>query len=274
MQEVPPPGLVTNIPDAQSVSDAPPWLGELLGSVREMRGLLTDQMVTRDQFERYHAEYSTLVATTVEEAVAPIKDDLALLRERVSVLENTSAHKRSASAVPRSNNDPAYKRIVFRKIPEGVSAEDCLKAIEVFMEKHFKHVRVRDIANFYRGPFPLGRTLSSAAYVEFSNSDVRREVLARIGGAKKGETPWLKCEVGGKVVEIKPAMSENAMQRNSCLRKTADLLKADPRCEGKTVKVEFVGKRGVTVDKVFAFTQGISELQGKFSEQFADLAVP
>ena len=50
-----------------------------MSSVREMRGLLTDQMVTRDQFERYHAEYLNFVISTVEEAVSPINhefDDL------------------------------------------------------------------------------------------------------------------------------------------------------------------------------------------------------
>ena len=52
---------------------------QLMSSVREMRGLLTDQMVTRDQFERYHAEYLNFVISTVEEAVSPINhefDDL------------------------------------------------------------------------------------------------------------------------------------------------------------------------------------------------------
>ena len=48
VREVPLPSFTTTVPDTEGLTDAPPWLGELMSSVREMRGLLTDQMVTRD----------------------------------------------------------------------------------------------------------------------------------------------------------------------------------------------------------------------------------
>ena len=42
VREVPLPSFATTVPDAQVATDAPPWLGELMNSVREMRGLLAD----------------------------------------------------------------------------------------------------------------------------------------------------------------------------------------------------------------------------------------
>ena len=57
VRDVPLPSFATSIPDTHNVTDAPPLLGELMNCVREMRGVLSEQMVTRDKFERYHAEY-------------------------------------------------------------------------------------------------------------------------------------------------------------------------------------------------------------------------
>ena len=64
-------------------------LDELMNSVRGVRALLSEQMVTRDQFERYHTEYSNLVVSTVEDAVSPIRQDLSILTTRVEMLENS-----------------------------------------------------------------------------------------------------------------------------------------------------------------------------------------
>ena len=64
----------------------------------------------------------------------------------------------------------------------------------------------------------------------------------------------LKCVFNGQTIDIKPAMTENAIQRNASLRRAADLLKAEARTTGKIVKVEFTGERGVTVDKTYLHT--------------------
>ena len=104
VRDVPLPSFSTSVPDTPNVTDAPPWLGELMSSVREMRGLLSEQMVTRDQFERYHIEYSNLVVPTAEEAVSPIRQDLATLTTRVEVLKNSGD-------LVRDPIDPALRRI-------------------------------------------------------------------------------------------------------------------------------------------------------------------
>ncbi len=264
-EEVPPPGLSEG-PAPSLAPEGQPWITELLGSMREIKTYITTQMVTREQFERYHSEQSATIASTV----APIHEEMQVLRARVEVLE--SARHRSVSEQPRAT-DPAFKRIVFKQLPEALNAHERIQAIESFMRKHFEHVRVKDIANFYKGRFPDNRSLTRAAYVEFSNSDVRREVLSKIGG-QKGAPIRIKCEIGGKEVTIRSAMTEAAVQRNACLRRVADQLRADPRCAGQTVKPEFMGERGVTVDKVYAFTQGKNDVTGKYIGKFANLTVP
>ena len=80
-----------------------------MSSVREMRGLLTDQMVTRDQFERYHTEYSNLVVSPVDEAVAPVKQELEDLQVRRKTLES-SAHIGSGNASRRASSETPWIR--------------------------------------------------------------------------------------------------------------------------------------------------------------------
>ena len=84
----------------------------------------------------------------------------------------------------------------------------------------------------------------------------------------------LKCTIGGEEVTIKKAVTEQAMQRNSALRRAADVLKADPRAVGKTAKIEWSKERGVTIDKIFVFQQSSSDLAGQFVGEFSDLRLP
>ena len=208
---------------------------------------------------------------TMEGSVFDLSKGVTQQYERMEKMQ-TKMEAMKLSEAPRTR-DPAYKRIVFKSIPNSLSADERLVAIEAFMEKHFKRTRVVDCANFYKGPY-TNRSLSPAAYVEFSSSDVRKEVLNRIGALKRGDSVKIKCEMGGKTVEIKPAMTESAIQRNACLRNVSDVLKADERCRGKVVKIEFSGSRGVTVDKVYAFSQDENELKGMYASPFTDLSAP
>ena len=57
-----------------------------MSAVREMRGIFADQMVTRDQFERYNVAYSNLVFTTANDVVAPIKQELKDLQVHTATL--------------------------------------------------------------------------------------------------------------------------------------------------------------------------------------------
>ena len=52
------------------------------------------------------------------------------------------------------------------------------------------------------------------------------------------------------------------------------MLKADSRAHGKVVKIEWIKKRGITVDKIYAFQQNSNDLTGQFVGAFADLRLP
>ena len=268
-EQVSPPSL-PQVPALPEGGDS--FQATVLASLDQISAFMTTQLVTRDHLETYHQEQLKVITSRVDQAVAPLHGEIQELRGRIETLEAGSSRIRSASERPRGT-DPAFKRIVFKKIPESMSAEQRIKEIEGFMQTHFQGVRIRDVANFYKGKFPNGRTLTRAAFVELSNSDVRREVLSKIGGTKN--TPVkIKCELGGKQVDIKGAMTDDAVQRNASLRRAADLIKADARATGKDVKIEFTGERGVTVNKVFGFSQAQNELTGKFVGAFTDLRLP
>ena len=104
-----------------------------------------------------------------------------------------------------------------------------------------------------------------------SNADVRREVLDKIGSK---DSPKIKCTLGGSDVTIKKALTEMAIQRNSALRRAADMIKGDSRFTGKTTKIEWNGERGVTVDGSFVFKQAQADLTGAFDPKYPDLTLP
>ena len=226
-EQVSPPGL-PQVPVLPEGGD--PFQATVLRSLGQISEFMTTQLVTRDHLETYHQEQLKVITSRVDQAVAPLHGEIQELRGRIETLEGSS-RIRSASERPRAT-DPAFKRIVFKKIPESMSAEQRIKEIEGFMQTHFQGVRIRDVANFCKRKFLDGRTLTHAAFVELSNSDVRREVLLKIGGTKN--TPIkIKCELGGKQVEIKGATTDDAVQRNASLRRAADLIKADVRATGE-----------------------------------------
>ena len=70
------------------------------------------------------------------------------------------------------------------------------------------------------------------------------------------------------------ALTEQAMQRNSALRRAADIAKADPRAAGKSAKIEWSKERGVTLDNIFVFQQSSSDIAGQFLREFSDLRLP
>ena len=68
--------------------------------------------------------------------------------------------------------------------------------------------------------------------------------------------------------------SSKAIQRNSALRRAADMIKGDSRFTGKTTKIEWNGERGVTVDGSFVFKQAQADLTGAFDPKYPDLTLP
>ena len=80
--------------------------------------------------------------------------------------------------------------------------------------------------------------------------------------------------LGETEIRITKALSEQAVQRNAGLRRAADVIKADSRFSGSTVKIEWIGERGVTVDKEYVFQQGASDSIGEFIDKYSDMTLP
>ncbi len=269
----PPPGLPVTPALPQGSSEDK--LDKVLTSLDALTTFIKSEVVTRNHLDKFHQEQLQILEKRIEQSVGPVHVELKELRARLVTLETQhiglgSARARSFSERPRAS-DPAFKTIVFKNIPEALNGDQRIVAIESFMKSKFPQVRIRDIGNYYKGAFPNGRSLTRAAYVELSNADVRREVLDKIGPK---DSPKIKCTIGGSDVAIKKALTEAAMQRNSALRRAADLIKGDARFTGKLSKIEWNGERGVTVDGSFVFKQAQADLTGTFDSKYPDLSLP
>ena len=80
--------------------------------------------------------------------------------------------------------------------------------------------------------------------------------------------------IAGKHVEIKPALTSQAISRNSALRRAENVLKQHEQHKNKNIKIHFMGDRGITVDDTFAFVQGKTDDIGEFTAEFDDLVLP
>ena len=134
-----------------------------------------------------------------------------------------------------------------------------------FVNKHVPKVN-KIVDNIYRGSFKdKTRSLTTVAYAEFPSSDTRDRVLDIL------TKHTLNFE--GKKIDIKRGLTRSAKERNGAPKDALRLIAADPRARGKNAKKEFFGERGVTVDGVYAFSQG-SVGKGDFVGAFADLKLP
>ena len=145
-------------------------------------------MVTRDQFERYHAEYFNLVVSTAEDAVSPIRQALSTLTTRVEVLE-------SSGDFIRDTNDPALRRIAVL----GIESKD-------------PAVRIAAIGEWLRGNLPDVRRdqtdrkeseMFHSAHIEFSDYS-----LCEIALVKLTDKPPLN--ISGKNVDFRRAVTKDA----------------------------------------------------------------
>ena len=134
-----------------------------------------------------------IIEDRVKQATEPLQNQLSVMQLRLEKMESNfvigsgNAGRRAASERPRGS-DPACKTIVF------ISAVQRLIEIENFLKAHFPNISVRDIGTYYKGPFPNGRSLTRAAYAEFSSADIRHEVFDAIGGFNDKPVK-LKCSI-------------------------------------------------------------------------------
>ena len=115
------------------------------------------------------------------------------------------------------------------------------------------------------GPYP-NRKLSNIAWVEFVSAEVAQEFYKKITGSD------FPCEVQGTKITIKSARTEIQRDRNTALKKTAELINKSP--ESKDKNVEIVWKvtenksRQVKVNDTVAFTQLKDDRKGAFEAPY------
>ena len=113
--------------------------------------------------------------------------------------------------------------------------------------------------------------MTRASYAELSNQDVCREILEKIGDSKSAK---VKFKIGGVDIIVKRCLTEQAVQRNSALRRAADVIKADSRFKGQSVEIQWTKERGVTANSIFIFQQNSTDVTGSFDEKFSDMVLP
>ena len=163
--------------------------------------------------------------------------------------------------------DTAHKRLSFLGFKSG-SELDRIGCIRKFMSDHFADVSVQ-IGNIMKGP-RNGRILTSVAYCEFSDSDVRNAVLSLIRSRN------YKCVFQNQQIDIKPALSAVIRSRIWALNKAYELISASPLASKEVVsKVNEPSTRCIRVGVEVAFEQksGSSDT-GQFLGRFAQLTLP
>ena len=218
-------------------------------------------MVTREQLEAYHRAQSEELRGHVDAYVGVVRQEVADLTSRVEVLES------SVGTIPRDPNDPGLRRLSVLGVP-GDDALARIQAIEAWFAKNFPEIPIRFAGNYYKRDFSKkGKyVMSSASYVEFSSLAEREIVFAGVSGKEK-------LKILQKAVDIKRGLTREAMTRNNALKDAEKILLADPRCIGKTVKREYGNERGVSVNRVYAFSQGKDGF-GTFCPPCHDLRLP
>ena len=259
VQEIPP---TPPFPASGDVPEALASIHGVLSTLAQTVGSLQVQMSdlpTRREMTLIHQAQMREVTTMIDAKTKPLVEQHVALEKRVTKLE------RAKSMDP---NDPSRKRIVFLGMPQE-SAEARVDGVERWLSQNFPKARVLDIGNEYKGAYKSnGRTITSVSYAEFSSMDVRNQIMTAVKARS------LKCEINGKEVTVKSAMSRTALRRNGVLKAASRVISADPKAASKEVKVVYVGSRGVTVDGNVAFSQPPGDEDGSFQGEFSHLALP
>ena len=228
-----------------------------------------------DMKTQFIADTKLLVAEAVDpikSEVYDLKNEMNQFKQRLTDIETTGPPVSSQPAPPPSNEfqklvnslDPAKKRIAFIGWPDTISADARITHIQTLLAKHTPAIKSIDIDNFYTGPLNQ-RTLSNAAFAEFSSPDAAKRALSLLNNSDK--------QVGDITLTIKPARTKLNGQRNHSLRKADELIKGSPHSTGKTTHISW-DSRAVKVGEATAFTESKQETGGRFLPPYDQLALP
>ena len=218
-------------------------------------------VVTLDQLNAVKPDMVREFEKTVKhlsDQFAKLDADNKELRKRVDVLE---AQLKTVSMSP----DPAFKRINFIGFPLA-NELGRVKFVTKWLADNFDGLSC-NVGNISKGPMK-NRTLTSIAYAEFSDADMRNTVLKEI------QSKSLSCKYNGTAVLIKPCLTQLVRERIWAFNTANDLIKAHQAATGKTVIKRTDSNRAILVNGSIAFDQSGSIGLGTFVGEFADLCLP
>ncbi|CAE8598841.1 unnamed protein product [Polarella glacialis] len=237
-----------------------------------------DKMALKSDIDDLRADITKQTKLSIAEAIDPLKDEMADLKDRVITLE--SRPRTSTSSAPQTTSketaelrrslnevDPALKRASFLDWPVAISAEQRLQEMQTFMAVNFPTTPV-EFGNKFIGPYS-DRKLSGSSWVEFRNKEAAANFLNKL------KTSNSDLVVNGTSIQIKPAQTKLKSTRNYAMRKAFELIKACPTSLNKNVEIDWnMPVRKVTVDSVDAFTQHKNDIHGTFHAPFQSLEMP
>ncbi len=172
----------------------------------------------------------TEIASTIEfDRVGRLESEVQNLKQK---LESVNI------GFKRDKFDPAFVRVRFTGFQEKVADLDKIKAIEGFMQKHFKEINVLYTDHFSK----------KASFIQVSTPKVVKTILDKV--KEKG----LKLE-GHADVKIRQALTSIDLSRNINLYKAEELIKGDAKATGKNVETKSGKERVINVDGKAAFKQ-------------------
>ena len=267
------PGSGPEVAGMQTVIDT---LGVVVTGINELRAGMADTVKYTD-LKQFHVQHSQEIQTYVSSKVDPvIEDQIELKSNVVDLMKDSVAHddrigrleSRLEELLELKNKGPdeGFKRIVFKSFPEKISLDDRLDCMKEWMRRNFSKIDF-SMNVIYTGSFKdKNRKMTGVGYVQFPSSDIRNAVFDRFE-SQKIDPP----KIGGKSLKVERGRSRIAGDRNKALREAADALKELPDVNKESVDIKWIGKRGVTINEVFAFEQPPGKDLGKFVGEYSRL---
>ena len=206
--------------------------------------VLKENMITQEIFQKLEDRVEKLEGL-MESRIQEPSSEIYALRQELSKL------------------DPANKSIRIRGFKSS-ELGDRVTCIKDFFES--EGANYHHIDHVYKG-LPGQRSLTDMCIIECNSHSDREQILKDLN--KKSRKDKTSADLN-----IDRAKTKLQLQRNSSLRKAADILKKDKELTGK--KIEIIWKksesgnkdREVKVNDQVTFCQKISDLKGSFVSPF------
>jgi hypothetical protein len=260
-------GIETPVPEGPPNPDEEPTMKQMFAQMLKMETNLSTKIDNvQMQFETLKNEIQTVKQEMVTKTIFQSLEDRVRALEQGGV--NNSQMNWMLQQVGRL--DPANKSLCLKGFSEKDAAKR-FKLIEQLFDSIGYNASVQNVEHIWTGP-KGDRRISPNSLVELSSRAVREEALKEL---KEDNSIASKSEFQG--IKFDPAKTSMQRKRNDSLHRVCDLLKKDPRSQGKSVSIQWQIEeskdRGVQLDGVSIFLQKSTDLSGVFLSPFQDLVV-